>query len=71
LFEIQLIMFLFDRARQVADEVRANPDRGDVAEKVILVGVFVTLAIAVGVIIWNAVDKHAGKIGAQITGASG
>lgn len=60
--DLQLILFLIDRARLCAAEVRANPDRGDVAEKVIIVGVFVALAIAVGLIITNAVTKKANNV---------
>jgi hypothetical protein len=64
--DLQLIVFLFERARLAAAEVRANPDRGDVAEKVVIVGVFVALAIAVGVIITKAVTTSANHVAHQI-----
>jgi hypothetical protein len=64
--DIQLVMYLITRARVCMAEIRANPERGDVAEKVVLVGVFVALAIAVGLIITKAVTASANHVAHQI-----
>lgn len=67
--EIQLIFFLADLLRCRLAEARAEPERGDVAEKVVIVGIFVALAIAVGALITKAVTTDATTISRQITGA--
>lgn len=64
--DLQLIMFLLARARVCLDEIRANPERGDVAEKVVIVGIFVALAIGIGVIITKAVTSSANNVAHQI-----
>jgi hypothetical protein len=50
-------------------EARHGPDGGDVAEKIVIVGFFVALAIAMGVLITHAVDGDATRIVRQIGGA--
>jgi len=45
--EIQLILFLVETLRYRMADARLEPDRGDVAEKVVIVAIFVALAIAV------------------------
>ncbi len=67
--EFQLVAFLFTQLRMRLAEMREEPDRGDVAEKLVIVGVFVALAIAVGIIITKAVTTNATHLGTQITGA--
>lgn len=67
--EIQLICYLVDTLRYRLAEVRAEPDRGDVAEKVVIVGIFVALAIAVGALITKAVTGDATTISREISGA--
>ena len=44
-------------------------DRGDVAEKIVIVGIFVVLAIAAGAIIAKAVTTDANHISNSIIGA--
>jgi hypothetical protein len=65
-FEIYLIELLVARARECIAEVRRDPDRGEIAEKVILIGVFVLLAIAVGAIMATAIKSKANNIARQI-----
>jgi hypothetical protein len=51
------------------EAVAAEPERGDVAEKIVIVGIFVALAIAVGMLISHAVTNDATKISKTISGA--
>lgn len=46
---------------------RVEPDRGDVAEKIVIVAIFVALAIAVGAVITKAVTGDATNISHEIT----
>ncbi|MGH9293030.1 MAG: hypothetical protein ACRDZ6_09695 [Acidimicrobiales bacterium] len=48
------------------DELRLRPDRGDVAEKIVIVGIFVLLALAAGAIITAAVTHEANTIARHI-----
>jgi hypothetical protein len=64
--ELQLIAFLLTEARYRIAEMREQPDRGEVAEKVVLIGIFVALAIAIGAIITKAVTANANHIATQI-----
>lgn len=67
--EVQLVLYLFDLLTVRLGEAKAHPDRGDVAEKVVIVGIFVALAIVVGALITKAVTTDATTISRQITGA--
>jgi hypothetical protein len=67
--ELQMITFLVAQLRMRLDGMRAEPDRGDVAEKIIIVGIFVALAIVVGAIITHAVEVNANHLSTQIQGA--
>ena len=67
--EFQLVAFLVTELRLRLAAMRSEPDRGDVAEKLVIVGVFVALAIAVGIIITKAVTTNANHLSTQITGA--
>ncbi|MGD0441362.1 MAG: hypothetical protein ABSB52_12155 [Acidimicrobiales bacterium] len=60
--EIQVVSFLIRTLRCRLAEARLEPERGDVAEKLIIVAVFVGLAITVGVIITKAVTGDANHI---------
>ena len=60
--EIQVLLFLVETLRCRMAEARLEPDRGDVAEKLVIVAVFVALAITVGVIITTAVTGEANHI---------
>jgi hypothetical protein len=60
--EIQVLLFLVETLRCRVAETRLEPDRGDVAEKLVIVAVFVALAITVGVIITTAVTGEANHI---------
>jgi hypothetical protein len=64
--EIQFVMFLLEAARSRLADRREHPDRGEVAEKVVLIGIFVALAIAIGVIITKAVTTNANHIANEI-----
>jgi hypothetical protein len=50
-------------------EGRAGGDRGDVAEKIVIVGIFVIIAITVGGIITTAITHDATDIARNIAGA--
>lgn len=67
--DFQLIRYLADLLRYRIAELNAEPDRGDVAEKVVIVGIFVALAIAVGALITKAVTGDANTISKQISNA--
>lgn len=67
MFELYLVQYLVARARECAADVRRDPDRGEIAEKVILIGVFVLLAIAVGAIMTTAIKAKANTVAHQIT----
>lgn len=69
MFELQVIIFLLEELRSRARDRRLEPDRGDVAEKIVIVGIFVALAIAVGAIITKAVTGDANHIARTISGA--
>ncbi|MDA8037743.1 MAG: hypothetical protein M0Z69_00995 [Actinomycetota bacterium] len=69
MFELQVIIFLLEELRSRARDWRLEPDRGDVAEKIVIVGIFVALAIAVGAIITKAVTGDANHIARTISGA--
>jgi len=60
--EIQVILFLIETLRCRMAEARLEPERGDVAEKLIIVAVFVAMAIGVGMIITTAVTGEANHI---------
>jgi hypothetical protein len=66
MLELQVIAFLLTEARARIAEMRELPERGEVAEKVVLIGIFVALAIAIGVIITKAVTANANHIATQI-----
>ena len=66
--EIHAILFLVDALRCRMADARLQPERGDVAEKVVIVGIFVALAIAVGFIITKAVTTDATNISHEISG---
>jgi hypothetical protein len=62
---LQICRFLANRLALVASE----PDRGDVAEKIVIVGIFVALAVAVGALITTAVSGDATNISKTISTA--
>ncbi len=62
----QLVQLLASRLAAL----RAEPDRGDVAEKIVIVGIFVALAVAVGAIITSAVSGDATAVAKTISGAN-
>ena len=64
--EIQVILFLVEALRYRMAEARLEPERGDVAEKVVIVGIFVALAIAVCALITKAVTGDATNISREI-----
>ena len=62
------------KIRRLADKVRgrlvmlAHDDRGSgIADTVIMIGIFVTIAVLVGKLFGNAIEAEAGKIANQIT----
>ena len=66
MYDLYLIQYLVARARECAAEAKRDPERGEIAEKVILIGVFVLLAIAVGAIITKAITAKANTVAHQI-----
>lgn len=71
MLELQLAMYLIDTLQARIAASRLDPERGDVAEKIVLVGVFVALAIAVGALITKAVTTDATNVASTITGGKG
>ncbi|MFZ0170666.1 MAG: hypothetical protein WAL04_03185 [Acidimicrobiales bacterium] len=69
MLKIQVIQYVVDLVTSRVAELRFAPERGDVAEKIVIVGVFVALAIAVGLLITHAVTGDATKISNEIAGA--
>ncbi len=67
--EIQLVLLLVNGLRHRMALAHLEPERGDVAEKVVIVGVFVALAIVVGALITKAVTGDATNISREISGA--
>ncbi|MGH9303358.1 MAG: hypothetical protein ACRDZ5_02975 [Acidimicrobiales bacterium] len=66
MLEIYAVVLFFDTLAARLQELRRDPDRGDVAEKIVIVGIFVILAIAAGAIITNAVTHEAHNIANNI-----
>ncbi len=71
MLDYQLIVFLVTTFNARIAESRLDPERGDVAEKIVIVGIFVALAIAVGALITTAVTGDATKIAKTISNANG
>lgn len=69
MLETQVIQYLIDLVAARMADAHLAADRGDVAEKIVIVGVFVALAIAVGLLISHAVTTDATNIAKQISGA--
>jgi hypothetical protein len=67
---MQVVAYLIASLNARIAESRLDPERGDVAEKIVIVGVFVALAIAVGALITKAVTGDANHISKVISGAS-
>lgn len=65
----QLLTFLLTALRARLAESQLD-ERGDVAEKIVIVGIFVALAIAVGALITHAVKSDATNIARTITNAN-
>lgn len=70
MLEVQVVMFLIDTLNARIAASRLDPDRGDVAEKIVIVGVFVALAIAVGALVTKAVMGDATSISKTIGSAA-
>jgi len=69
MLDFQVIRYLLDLISSRVAEARSTPGRGDVAEKIVLVGIFVLIALTVGLVILHAVTGEAGRIARQIAGA--
>ncbi len=69
MLQIQAIMYLVNLVSSRVAESKLAPDRGDVAEKIVIVGIFVALAIAVGALVTSAVTGDATNIAKTIKGA--
>jgi hypothetical protein len=67
--EVRTILFITDLIGSRLAELRSDPDRGDVAEKIVIVGIFVAIALAVGFIVRYAILSDARSISKQITTA--
>jgi hypothetical protein len=69
MLQYEAVMYLVTVLNARIAEARVDPDRGDVAEKIVIVGIFVALALAVGVLITNAVTNDATSIAKTIRNA--
>jgi hypothetical protein len=69
MYELQVVLYLLDVMNGRIAASRLDPDRGDVAEKIVIVGVFVALAVAVGALITKAVTGDATLISSKIASA--
>jgi hypothetical protein len=69
MLQYEAVMYLVTVLNTRIAEARVDPDRGDVAEKIVIVGIFVALALAVGVLITNAVKNDATSIAKTIKNA--
>jgi hypothetical protein len=67
--EVRAILFITELVSSRLSELRSAPDRGDVAEKIVIVGIFVAIALAVGVIVRYAIVTDARSISKQISTA--
>jgi hypothetical protein len=63
-----MVLYLIDLVASRVAECRFAPERGDVAEKIVIVGLFVALAVTVGTLITHAVTGDASRIVKQIAG---
>jgi hypothetical protein len=70
MFDPQVIFFLVTSLNARIAQSRLDPERGDVAEKIVIVGIFVALAIAVGALITKAVTGDATAVSRSIDGAN-
>jgi hypothetical protein len=66
MLETQLLAYLFNLLAARLAEARRHSERGDVAEKIVIVGIFVAIALAVGIIIKTAITTDATRIAHQI-----
>lgn len=69
MLDAQLIRYALDLIERRLLEGRAAGDRGDVAEKIVIVGIFVIIAITVGGLITTAITHDATNIARNIAGA--
>ncbi|MGH9169603.1 MAG: hypothetical protein ACRD0Z_01810 [Acidimicrobiales bacterium] len=69
MLEVRAILFITELINSRLEALRSADDRGDVAEKIVIVGIFVAIALAVGFIVREAVVADATKISKSITGA--
>ncbi len=70
MLELSVLRVLCETLAGRIAAARLDPDRGDVAEKIVIVGVFVVLAITVGALITRAVTGDATSIAKTISGAA-
>lgn len=66
------LAFILNLAELLANRfatAMSDSDRGDVAEKIVIVGIFVALAVAVGALITTAVSGDATNIAKTISTA--
>jgi hypothetical protein len=70
MLELQLVLLVIDTLNARIAASKLDPERGDVAEKIVIVGVFVALAIAVGALITKAVTGDATHIAKTISSAA-
>jgi len=69
MLDAYLIRYVLVVLARRLSEGRAGGDRGDVAEKIVIVGIFVIIAITVGGIITTAITHDATNIARNIAGA--
>jgi len=66
--ELEILFCVWTFMRGLIGKVEWN-ERGDVAEKMVIVGIFVVLAVAAGLLITKAVMGHAQNVANTIGGA--
>lgn len=49
---------------------RSNDERGDIVQTLLIIVIFVVIVVAVGGIIWRAIDSQAKRVEACIDGAN-
>ena len=69
MLDAHMIRYVLDVLARRMSDARAGWERGDVAEKIVIVGIFVIIAITVGGIITTAITHDATSIARNIAGA--
>jgi hypothetical protein len=66
---VRMMLYVTELMSSAREARQEHGDRGDVAEKIIIVGMFVMIALGVGYLMRHDIGTEATKIGNIITGA--